>query len=520
MTQVKGMSAEASAAFSAEAGARAAKKAMELEAGQELLTAAVKQNEKDRKELEQKQEEKREERKENVSKDTPELSRQSKWFGIEGKLLEQENIKWDITMEEEIWKALLNWMPDGAGNLQAQFEELSKLYLALLEAILTHTMGDEQTIQKQLLDEVLAEKLNLLMDTDLKELFVMLEEAGQTETADIIKASVYKQTTGESVSGRAASEFLSRGRMSTAGNSRFFMPETQTARREDTGVLYKRTGGRNVQVNEEFRAYKSTGEQQISQRASVLSASSGRASGVSAAGRGITYTGKELQEANSFARHVNGSGNLLKSAEISAKNEEVTGYLAAVTAIKGQVYAENAGRENALKVPVKSALNQFIDYYLSQKGVYKTYYYTTNAYERTRSAQKAMEEGLEYAYKQFLEKKNNEAYRGLAAYSEHAGFFQAAGKNLGMEEDLRRGLLLLEKNWRDFLRSIGEEERRDLLVALQKYSVWGQLVRPERGREVQKEKPKDVKRDRMMMAQIIGLAAVGAVYVIYRLFFG
>lgn len=520
MEEVKAMSAGAAAAFSSEAGVRAAKKASELEAGQALLTAAVKQNEKEKEELKQRQEEKSEERKETTSRDTPELSKQSKWFGTEGKLLEQENVKWDVTMEEEIWQALLRWMPDKTGDLSAQFEELSRLYLALLEAILTHTMGDEQALQKELLDAVLAEKLNLLMDTELKDLLTMLEEAGQTETVNVIKASVYKQTTGENISARSAGAFFSRGRTGASGNSRYFMPEAKISRQNDTGMLYKRSGSRNVQVNEEFRSYRNTGEQQISQRSSVLNASAGRSTGASSAGRAVTYSGKELQQANRLAEHINGSGNLLNNKEISAKNEELTGYLAAVTSIKGQVYAENAGRDNAMKVPVKSALNQFIDYYLSQKGVYKTYYYTTNAYERTKSAQKAMEEGLEYAYKQFLEKKNNEAYRGQTAYSEQAGFFHAAGKNMSMEEELRRGLLLLEKNWREFLRSIGEEERKDLLVTLQKYSRWGELLKPENRGKNKEEKPQEAKRERVMTWQILAVAAVAGVYIVYRLFFG
>ena len=72
----------------------------------------------------------------------------------------------------------------------------------------------------------------------------------------------------------------------------------------ETGVLYKRTGGRNIQVNEEFRAFKYTGEQQISQRNSVLSASPGREAGGAFYGRGTTYTGKELQAANRFASHI------------------------------------------------------------------------------------------------------------------------------------------------------------------------------------------------------------------------
>ena len=60
----------------------------------------------------------------------------------------------------------------------------------------------------------------------------------------------------------------------------------------------------------------------------------------------------------------------------------------------------------------------------------------------------------------------------------------------------------------------------DILVSLQKYSLWGQLLTPERQKQKVKEKSQEAKRDRVMMLQIIALAAVGAVYVIYRLFFG
>ena len=42
----------------------------------------------------------------------------------------------------------LMWaMPSGNGDIAKQLDELSRLDLALLEAILTHTMGDEQAAQ-------------------------------------------------------------------------------------------------------------------------------------------------------------------------------------------------------------------------------------------------------------------------------------------------------------------------------------------------------------------------------------
>lgn len=520
MEKVKESGNHSQAVYTAEE-ARAAQKNAKLEAGSMLLTESVKQAEKEREQLKKQQEEKNDNSRENSAreiKDTPELSRQSKWFGIEGKLLEQENIKWSLEMEQEAWEALLNWLPSSDGTLANQFEELSRLYMVLLEALLTHTAGAEQAAQKEMLDMVLAQKLTLLMDTDLKELMRLLESTGQSETLNSIRADVYKQTTGERVSGRAASEFFAKGRTGAAGSMRFFMPETSGAGQRDTGLLYNRAGGRSVQVNQLFREFKDSGELQINQRNMILSGMKGGESvNSSTSAKGASYSGQELARANSFAAHINGSGNLFKNPEISARNEEVVGLLAAATSIKGQIYAETA---SSMKVPIKSALNQFIDYYLNQKGVYKVYYYTTGVYERTKNAQRAMEEGLEYAYKQFLEKKNDEAYRRQAAYSEQAGFFHALRKDLSMEEDFRRGLMLLEKNWKEFLMSIGEEERKDILLTLQKYSVWGQLLKSERERKNQKAKPQEAKRDRVTMMQIIALAAIGAVYILFRLLFG
>lgn len=123
-------------------------------------------------------------------------------------------------MEQELWEKFLNWKPVEGGNLSSQLEELSKLYLALLEAILTHTMGEEQAAQIERLDELLAQKLTTLLDTDLKELMDLLKETEQTETIQNVKSSIYKRTTGQSISATATSQFYAKGR-SNSGNTRF-----------------------------------------------------------------------------------------------------------------------------------------------------------------------------------------------------------------------------------------------------------------------------------------------------------
>ncbi len=518
----------------AAAAARAAEKTAQLEAGQALITETVKYVAKEREELKKEQMEREKESKAdrdraNEKKDTSELSKQSKWFGIEGKLLKDANMKWTLEMEKELWEAIQQWMPAAGQELSVQIEELSRLYLALLEAILTHTMGEEQAAQMERLDALLAEKLNLLVDTDLKDLLELLEKTGQTEALKLVKASVYKQTTGESLSSGSVDAFYA-GKTTAAGRSfRYFMPESSGKGTESRqsgagkvsagtgeGTIYKLGEGGNIRPNQEFDAQRRDGEMQMSQRARVLSGAAGNGierSGLS--GGKAEVTGNELARANAFASHMNGEGNLLKNSGITAQNDEVKGLLAAMTAMKGQIYAAGEGRNSGIVTPLRNAINQMVDYYFSQKGVYKVYYYTTNTYERTRDPQRALEEGLEYAYRIFTEKKGDPSYRQQSAYSDRAGFFQMVLKGQTIEADLLRGMRLLEANWRDFLRSIGEDKKKGIALTLQKYSPWGALVEPEGTRKT----PVD-RKEKLVLIEAACVAVLAAVYLCYRLFFG
>lgn len=516
----------------AAAAARAAEKTAQLEAGQALINETVKYVAKEREELKKEQADKEREDKSNreranEKKDTSELSKQSKWFGIEGKHLKDANMKWTLEMEEQLWNEFQQWTPMEGGDLPQQIEELSRLYLALLEAILTHTMGEEQAAQIERLDALLAEKLNLLLDTDLKDLMELLERTGQTDALKLVKASVYRQTTGESISSKSVDTFYA-GKTAAAGSgSRYFMPESSgqpvdgvkertISSGTEEGTLYKLAEGGNVQMNQEFNAQRTSGEMQMSQRARVLSGASGNGierSGIS--GGKTETTGAELARANSFAAHITGEGNLLKNQGISAQNDEVKGLLAAMTTMKGQVYAANAGRNHAIVTPLRSAVNQMVDYYFSQRGIYKVYYYTTNAYERTKNPQKALEEGLEYAYRIFTEKKGDPSYRQQPAYSERAGFFQMSLKGQTMEADLIRGMRLLEANWRDFLRAIGEDKKKGIVLTMQKHSPWGALIEPEGPGKNSMER-----KEKLILIEAACVAVLVAVYLCYRLLFG
>lgn len=488
---------------------RILRKAAEMEAGQMMISSAVRRVTEDRKTLEKQQEEKEKaQEKEREDRDTSSLSRQSKWFGIEGKSLENANIKWILEMEKELWDALLNWIPAGDKSLSRQLEELSNLYLALLDAILTHTTGEEQAGQIDRLEEVLAQKLNLLLNTNLKELVKLLEQSGQTSSILNIKSSLYKQTTGESISSGSANAFFARADTPSSSNTRFFMPDSSGTGRmarsgrasyvssSDEGSLYNVSKGGSVQINQEFNSHRKSGEFQISQRNLALNASKNAETSALFGGK-TSYTGKELATAESFAEHLNRSRSLFKSSGLESQNDEARGILAAMTSIKGQIYGSS--RENAMRTPIRNAVNQMVDYYLTQKGVYKVYSYTVNRYEETKSAQKAVNDGLAYAYRLFSEKKDS------GIYPEQTGFFQTLLNGQSLQGDIRKGLILLEQNWKEFLASIGENAKKGTSLSLQRFSPWGIIEETE---QLKKSRKNTDKKKGIFSLETICLALV------------
>lgn len=126
-----------------------------------------------------------------------------------------------------------------------------------------------------------------------------------------------------------------------------------------------------------------------------------------------------------------------------------------------------------------------------------------------------MEEGLEYAYTLFQEKKEHSSHKQQAAYSDEAGFFQMLLKKQTMQADLLRGIRLLEDNWKQFLKSIGESEKKGISLKMQKHSPWGALLEP--GEHKRTEKGSSGK---ILLTQAAVAAALVIVYVCYRLFFG
>ena len=220
-----------------------------------------------------------------------------------------------------------------------------------------------------------------------------------------------------------------------------------------------------------------------------------------------------LVRAETFAKQLGERGRLLEEMGTLKGNQEAIGYLAALTSIKGEIYLSGSGRSGEMASPVKSLVNQMVDYYLNQKGAYETYYHTTGIYEKTKDAQKAASEGLIFAYRLFIEKKGNAAYRNQGAYSEEAGFFQMLGGRT-LEENFRRGAQLLEENWREFLSALGQEGRGITLRMQQRYSPWGAMMEAE-----ERRKARDQKTEQVFLRQALMVVVLVVIYLLWKVFF-
>ena len=489
-----------------------AKQQVELQAGQTVIRETAKALKEQNKQIEQEQT--TDNRTENdTAKDTSEISEIHHWPGADKTAAADAASKWCLEMDSKNWNALLEWTPTPGADLPEQIQELSKLYLALLESILKYTEGEWQAMQLEQLDTLLAEKLQLLMDADLDEVARLLEETGQDAALDGIKSSMYQQTAGQSISARAANALFTRarrfgmgsgfdfigntsargtqGRSGSGSNSGFkagsdsgfragsasrsFSSSASVSRfSSGEGQIYNRAGENSLRFQQANAAGQKNWKAQIQQRTEVINnARKGITGNSLSRNASVSYSGKELAQANRFAAHINGSGNLFKNPRISARNEEVTGLMAALMTIKGRVFAAGADRGNAITLPLQNAIDKLIDQYLRQKGASRVYYYTISAYEKQKNPEQAMKDGQAYAYQQFKEKQENPAWQKSPHYSRQAGFFQALLKNQSPEKDLALGFNVLQKDWQNFLHALGKGGGFSYRLEPERYSPWG-----------------------------------------------
>ena len=90
-------------------------------------------------------------------------------------------------------------------------------------------------------------------------------------------------------------------------------------------------------------------------------------------------------------------------------------------------------------------------------------------------------------------------------------------KGQTMQADLIRGMKLLESNWREFLKAVGENEKKGIALKMQKHSPWGFLMEPE---PLKKGNGDITDNKKALITQAVCVAVLVLGYLCYRLFFG
>ncbi len=406
--------------------------------------------------------------------DTAEISEARRRFPANETSSMDDSLRWMLELEEKDWKLLLEWQPDPSLDLSKQLQELSKLYLTLLEATLKYAEGENLAEQLARLDALLAQKLSLVMDQNLEQLTLLLEKTGQGAELDSIRSGLYRQTAGRILSLHAAHTLFSQVKPVSSRSSREFSAPSSHSRE---GMVYQSSGRQNIRFQQAYHTQENSWKEQLRQREEIINnARTGITKNAFKQESSVSSSGRELERANRFAAHIRGSGNLFNNPGISARNEEVTGLMAAVMSMKGQVYAGEIRQSSSLTFALENAIEKIISPYLSGKGASKVYYHTLAAYKQTQSPEKAIEDGQDYAYRQFQAKQKDPAFQRSPHYSKESGFFQALAKGLSPEKAFAMGINILEKDWQNFLYAIGNRQNSSYLSRAQIYSPWGALA--------------------------------------------
>lgn len=475
MSKVKSSGTSSESAVQAEKDLRLVRQQAEMKAGEALLREVSQkiagQREKAQSDAAGKEQE------QSQPKDTAQLSELHSFSSAGKAEAMEELLRWALEMAGKNWEAFLAWQPVPGSSLAEQLEELSKLYLDLLEAAFKHTEEENLVLQMERLDSLLARKLNFIMEQNLEPLTELLEENGETAVADGIRSNLYRQTAGKALSPQAAHRLFVQEAPVRSGNSFHGLSLSFSGE----GMIYQSSRKQNARFQQVYHGQNHSWKEQISQRNKVIHhARKGIAESSFRGTDAVSCSAKELERANRFAAHINGRGNLFQNPDISAENEEIKGLLAAVMTIKGQVYAAENGQTDSLVLSIQKAIEKFIDHHLGQKGVANVYYYTLSAYRKLRNPQKAIQTGQDFAYQRFHEKQKDPFYQKTAPYSKESGFFRALLKKISPEKDFALGTDILEKDWKNFLRALGMIKKSSYLSMAERYSPWGVLLEPER----------------------------------------
>lgn len=488
--------------------------------------------------------------------DSAELSNESLAYnrGEEAERTRQRELE---EIFDKVWRLLEEWQAHPGLGLSQELKELSQIYQQLLRDILKLYTQSQAEMQADRINSLLLDIIDKLGSSKFPNLMYLFEKYGERGAEDILRAVVLRRITGRTVSprdieaarghrdivgrqnygkqgygkqgygqqgfGRQITDRQTYGRQGDAGTTSRASDGGHRALSAsgagaDDGILYHRGKGNRVDTNLRYRESVREAEQ-FRFHPGGRHGAIGHPGAAPISFQGKGYTIADIERAERFLRHISQTGNLYANPGITAENEELLGYLMAVNMTKVQIFTEKSGVGKELAVDVRNALERLFRFYLGKtmethqscggetgerarldsRLIQRIYYQVMELVHRMKTPGKGLEKGLQYVWELFSSKKENEEYKKYKRYRPNAGFFTAKSEEKDAIRELRYGAEILDKDWRDFLTSIGQSQNTHLQVMLSK-SPWGILLEPE---------GKDANRNTAGPAIVVFLAVAG-----------
>lgn len=421
-----------------------------------------------------------------------------------------EGINSDLEEKEKQYNEMKRWRPSFDKPLIEDLKELSRIYQELFETVLDGTKVEVGEEDKAALKQVLSESLMKVLNNRLGELKLLIKSFGSVRAMNALKASIYRSVTKTRELDMELDMELNelfqglKYEGKDSGNQRgsgIRNPVNHGENHLEQGIIYERDRSGIIKNDPKFA-------NTIFEETSVVVMENWNVSEDKSAlppiGKPFIYVDEDLELAERFARYVNRSGNLLRMSELTGESEELYGFLAALMAIKAQIFTQCTGMEKGMAFDLREASDRLSDYYIKEaakesaayiqktrsskkpfevNSVYKVFYYVMNGYQKKQDLNDAANKGIRHAYQQFL--KKNE-------YSEMSGevvsFFIKSKGNL--VDDWNEGKRLLERDWDEFLKFQSKDNPGSQSIQILELTPWGIFLKP--GSDLSDEKKSSI----------------------------
>ena len=412
-----------------------------------------------------------------------------------------ESINFDLEEKEKQYDVMRQWSPSVDKPLIEDLMKLSWIYMELSEFILDGTNGVVVDEDKEELKQVLSDSLMKVLNNRLGELKLLIKSFGSVRAMNALQASLYQSVTKNRVfDTEFGTEFstelfeLFQGLKyegKDSGNQRgsgIRNPVNHGENQLEQGIIYERDRSGTIKNDPKFA-------NTIFEETSIVVMENRNSSKEKAVTppilKPLIYSDEDLELAERFARYVNRGGNLLRMSELTGESEELYGFLAALMAIKAQIFTQCTGMEKGLAFDLKEASDRLSDYYIQHaakksaadskktenkksfevNAAYKIFYSIMNGYQKKQNLNDAVNKGIRHAYQQFLKKSEYEDPTGQVV-----PFFI---KNKGdLVADWNEGKQLLERDWNGFLSFLSKDNPDNRSIEVLELSPWGMFLKP------------------------------------------